>query len=233
VPGAFSAPQVMGLLGGLVATQFVAGRLGWRLAEALGLDLETGAAFLLPALGLPSLAGIAWVWFMAVWREPGGWRALGLAPISAHWLRLAVVAALGCYLLGVLTSMLAAPIFGLPKGPPGPIRPGDVAPTAGFVASFVLTGVVLAPLLEELVFRGVLFAWLRRWMGFLPAAALAAAPHAAVHFDLGATPALFAIFIVLAWLYERSGSLWPAVIAHGGHNLISMGLALAAASWVS
>jgi uncharacterized protein len=233
VRGAFTPQQLAGLLGGLVAVQFAAGRLALWLAAELGAEATAGAPFLLATLGLPSAAGVAWIWFMAVWREPGGWSALGLTPLSPHWLRLSLLAAVGCYALGVATAMLFAPLFGMPKGPPAPIRPGQVDVTLGFVASFVLTGVVLAPLLEELVFRGVVFAWLRRWMGFAPAAALAAAPHAAMHFDWGATPALFAIFVALAWLYERSGSLWTAAIAHGGHNLISMGLGLAAASRLS
>lgn len=231
--GDFTAPQVLGLLAGLVAVQFVMGRFGLWLAEAVGLGAAAGAPFLLTALGLPSLAGVAWVWFMTVWREPGGWRALGLTTMPDNWPRRAVLAAIGCYVLGVAVAIVTAPVFGLPKGPPTPIRPGEVEATFGFVASFVLTGVVLAPLLEELVFRGVLFAWLRRRLSFVPAAALAAAPHAAVHFDIGSMAALFAIFMALAWLYERSGSLWTAVIAHGGHNLISMGLALAAAERIN
>src|SRR5690606_15405336 len=127
--------------------------------------------------------------------------------------------------LGVVVAALAAPLFGAPKGPPAPIRPGSTAVTPGLIAAFVLTGVVLAPLLEEIVFRGVLFAALRPRFGLWPAAAVAAAAHAVVHFDVGAIAPLFAIFLALAWLYERSGSLWAAVIAHGGHNLISMTVA--------
>jgi membrane protease YdiL (CAAX protease family) len=230
VPLTLSARRILGLLAGLAGVQYFGARLGLWLAGSLGVDPSSGAPFLLATLGLPSAFGVAWVWFMAVWREPGGWAALGLTPLSPRWFRLGLLAASGCFLLGVAVAILATPLFGAPKGPPAPIRPGEVAPTLAFVVSFVLTGVLLAPFLEELVFRGVLFAWLRPRLGFWPAAAIAAILHALVHFDAGSVAPLTAIFVALAWLYERSGSLWTAAIAHGGHNLISMSLALAAAS---
>ena len=230
MPLRLSAAQLLGLLVGLVGVQYFGVRLGLWLALAMGADPSSGAPFLLATLGLPSVLGVAWVWFMAVWREPGGWAALGLSAPSRRWLRLALLAAFGCFLLGVVVAVLATPIFGAPKGPPAPIRPGEVAPTFAFAATFVLTGVLLAPLLEEIVFRGVIFAWLQPRLGFWPAAAIAAILHALVHFDAGAVAPLTAIFVALAWLYERSGTLWAPVIAHGGHNLISMSLSLATAS---
>lgn len=229
VRGIASAAQTAILLVGLVAVQFLGARLGVWLFQAAGVAPTSGAPFLLATLGVPSALGLAWVWFMAVWGEPAGWGALGLVPLPPQWRQTAVLAAFGCFVLGVVVAALTAPLFGPPKGPPAPIRPGEVAPTAGFVLAFMLTGVALAPLLEEIVFRGLLYAGLRRWLGLWPAAAIAAVAHAAVHFDAGAMAPLIAIFIVLAWLYERSGSLWAAVIAHGGHNLISMGVGLATA----
>lgn len=230
VHGLASGGQAALLLAGLVAVQFLGARFGIWLFQAAGVAPHAGAAFLLATLGVPSALGLAWVWFMAVWREPGGWAALGLVRLPRSWRAPAVLAGFGCYVLGVVVAALSTPLFGAPEGPPAPIRPGDVDATAGFIVAFVLTGVVLAPLLEEIVFRGVLYAVLRRRLDFWPAAAIAATAHALVHFDPGGTAPLIAIFIALAWLYERSGSLWAAVIAHGGHNLISMSLGLAAAS---
>jgi membrane protease YdiL (CAAX protease family) len=230
VTPAVSGAQILSLLAGLVAVQFSGARLGLWLAASLGVEASAGAPFLLATLGLPSALGIAWIWFMAVWREPGGWAALGLTPLSRHWLRLAVFAAFGCFLLGVVVTILATPLFGAPEGPPAPIRPGEAPPTFGFISAFILTAVVLAPFLEELVFRGLLYGWLQPRLGFWPAAVIAAVAHALVHFDAGAIAPLTAIFVALAWLYQRSGTLWTAVIAHGGHNLISMGVALTAAS---
>ena len=230
MPLGLSTTGVIGLLAGLAGVQYFGVRLGLMLAQGVGVDASSGAPFLLATLGLPSALGVAWVWFMAVWREPGGWAALGLTPLSPRWFRLSMLAAFGCFFLGVIVAVLATPLFGPPKGPPAPIRPGDVAPTFAFVATFVLTGVVLAPFLEELVFRGVLFAWLEPRLGFWPSALIAAVAHAAAHMDAGAVAPLTAIFVALAWLYARSGTLWSAVIAHGGHNLISMSVALAAAS---
>ena len=78
--------------------------------------------------------------------------------------------------------------------------------------------VVLAPLMEEMIFRGLLFGWLRRHLGLWQAAALAALGHAILHFDLGALPGLFALFLFLAWIYEYSQRLWVPAIIHAVHN---------------
>ena len=211
---------------GLLAMQFVGVYLGVGLIEGIGLDASADAGFLLATLGAPSLLGIGWVWLFAT---AGGrsWRAFGLRPLSGHWLQIALLAAPGCFVIGVLVALAFEPLLGSPTLP-APIAPQEGHVSLGFVASFILCGVVLAPLLEELVFRGVLYAWLRERMGFAISAAIAAVAHAAVHFDLASMLPLTVIFFLLGLLYERSGSLWAPAIAHGGHNLLSMGLALAA-----
>jgi hypothetical protein len=83
--------------------------------------------------------------------------------------------------------------------------------------------VVLAPLLEEVLFRGLLFPALRRRLRFWPAALLTTAMFTGLHFTQTGTywPAIEGIFIcglALAWLRERTGSLWPPIAFHMGFN---------------
>lgn len=40
-----------------------------------------------------------------------------------------------------------------------------------------------------------------------------------------------ALSFVLAWLVERSGSVWPAALAHGANNVLGAGLLLTATGW--
>lgn len=83
----------------------------------------------------------------------------------------------------------------------------------------------LAPVAEELFFRGMLFGGLRARVPFLPAALISAAVFGSLHLTTGASavPPLILFGFLLAWVYERSGSIWPAVILHAINN----GLALA------
>jgi hypothetical protein len=80
--------------------------------------------------------------------------------------------------------------------------------------------VVLAPLLEEFTFRGLLFATLRRRLGPWWAASLSSALFAAAHgYGVIGFLSVFWSGILWAWAYEKSGSLLPGILAHAVNNL--------------
>ena len=80
-----------------------------------------------------------------------------------------------------------------------------------------------APLFEELAFRGLLFGALRTRMTFTGAALASSLLFAALHpYGPQGLVALTALGLVWCWSYERSGSLWPSILAHGLHNGASL-----------
>jgi membrane protease YdiL (CAAX protease family) len=93
-------------------------------------------------------------------------------------------------------------------------------PGSALEAVLVLTSLLLvAPLTEELFFRGLL-PWLwRRNLGPLGALWGPAALFAAAHGNLGHMPLLFLLGLALGWCRERSGSLLPGVLLHLAVNL--------------
>jgi membrane protease YdiL (CAAX protease family) len=87
--------------------------------------------------------------------------------------------------------------------------------------------VSLGPLVEELLFRGVLLAALTpRWsLGW--AVAISSLLFALIHlpglqFQWYALLDLLLLAAALAWLRLRAGSIWPAVLAHGVNNLLGV-----------
>lgn len=101
------------------------------------------------------------------------------------------------------------------------------AATLALRIPMALLVVSLGPLVEELLFRGALLSALLRRVGTGWAIALSSLLFACVHLpDLGflwyAVPNLALLAAVLAWLRLRSGSLWPAVVAHGVNNLLAV-----------
>jgi membrane protease YdiL (CAAX protease family) len=84
---------------------------------------------------------------------------------------------------------------------------------------FVFGWGVFPPIAEEIFFRGFLFAALRRHMRAPLAVLLSAAAFALIH-PFG-EPMLAALIlgIVVATVYEYSGSLLPPIMAHMGLNL--------------
>ncbi|MGY8959062.1 MAG: CPBP family intramembrane glutamic endopeptidase [Alphaproteobacteria bacterium] len=106
------------------------------------------------------------------------------------------------------------------------------APYMGSLPAFVLFCVLAGPLAaicEEVLFRGLLFRWLRQRWSFGPAALVSGLIFAFIHPYLYVdSPALFiaflfdlvAISVILAFLFEISKSLWPSIIAHAANNLL-------------
>ena len=97
----------------------------------------------------------------------------------------------------------------------------------------ITMAVLLAPVLEELVFRGALHQGLRHRAGFWPAALMSSGVFAAVHLEVVmSSPVflvqLFLLGVLFAWLLERTGNLAAPILAHLVFNAISMGLALLA-----
>jgi membrane protease YdiL (CAAX protease family) len=89
------------------------------------------------------------------------------------------------------------------------------------LAISLLEYVVFAPLFEELAFRGLLYALLRRRLRFMPAALLSASLFALAHGYgvIGCVSVLWSGFL-WAWIYEKTGSLVPGIIAHALNNLL-------------
>ncbi|HEY1063874.1 MAG TPA: type II CAAX endopeptidase family protein [Candidatus Saccharimonadales bacterium] len=81
--------------------------------------------------------------------------------------------------------------------------------------------VVLPPLIEEIVVRGLIFTSLRKWLKFGGAALVTSLVFAAAHLPQGENGLLyvaaldtFLLSIVLCYLREKTGSLWAGITLH-------------------
>ncbi len=89
-----------------------------------------------------------------------------------------------------------------------------------------LMAVVVAPVAEELLFRGVIQSGLRE-LGRGPAVFISALMFMLVHVSSVGwqiLPALALLGVVLSILFERTGVLWPGIIAHATFNACNVGL---------
>lgn len=78
---------------------------------------------------------------------------------------------------------------------------------------------VLGPFAEELFFRGFMYSAVRKYIGVFWAAAATSALFAALHSNLAGFAPIMALGILLAYLYEKTGSLVPSITVHITHNL--------------
>lgn len=87
-------------------------------------------------------------------------------------------------------------------------------------APLIVSAVVMAPLAEELFFRGLIQSLLRArtgnpWLAILVGSGLFVLSHPNTP---QAMPALFALSVVLGYNYERCGRLYPSILIHAVFN---------------
>ena len=95
----------------------------------------------------------------------------------------------------------------------------------------LLIVIFLAPFVEEVLFRGLVFGNLRRkspWLGYAVSCALFALLHvwqfAVVNRDITYFLLMLQYLVpglVLAWVYDRTGTLWTSIGLHAAANALS------------
>ena len=198
------------------------------------LPVVAGRGQALPAAGAPQVGPLALAYLIAVselsilvvlWARlvaPGGlsWRELGLKvqPLGEY---------VGAGIVGGCTLFLYALVvggiltrFGVRQNQSERFLGIQHAPLSLFLLT-VFAGCVLAPFVEELFFRGYVFQSLYQRWGPVWAYLFSAGLFAVVHLNLAAAAPIFALGLALAYIYRRTGSLVPGMIAHGLNNLIA------------
>lgn len=92
------------------------------------------------------------------------------------------------------------------------------ARTPAEIGLYLVLVCVLAPIAEETIFRGYLYGGLRRFFPPRSAIVIGSALFAAVHLNTDAFLVVGLIGALLCYLYERTRSLVPGIVAHALHN---------------
>lgn len=87
--------------------------------------------------------------------------------------------------------------------------------------SAAVTLIIIAPIGEELVFRGVILDGLRRRYRAATAVGLSAFLFAVMHANPWQIPPTFAIGLVFGWWRLRGGSIHPCILGHALHNALA------------
>ena len=104
---------------------------------------------------------------------------------------------------------------------------GDVEFAGPLFLPIFLLVVICGPFAEEVLFRGFIFPGISNSIGPIKAALVTSVLFALAHQQVGVLIPIFVTGLMLAWLYHKSGSIWPSFVAHGVQNA----LALAVVAW--
>lgn len=154
--------------------------------------------------------------FCAVWYKCNVEKVTGLVP--GRWLHYLLPATL----CGVaLTAMNAAIYFAFIGGGAYRLHHTPMEAVAAHFFVTCLQGALVTAIIEELLFRGILYAWLRRHLSCAPSVLLSSSLFAFVH-GYGWTDTTILHFLsgaVFALSYERTRALAFPIIVHGIGNL--------------
>jgi membrane protease YdiL (CAAX protease family) len=157
------------------------------------------------------------------WREAFGFGAGGL---THTWLTVGVVLAAVLAPLG-LVSWLTQLFFRWMGWPvtPQPILEFFLKIHEPWLRGlFILFAVGVAPVVEELLFRGLIYPCLKERLGMAAALTLTSALFAAFHFHAAIAPPLFLLSAAFILLYEWRGNLLACIVMHAGFNALSLSL---------
>ena len=194
--------------------------LGGKLVDACYLGMLIASAFAAYTLGM-------WVLTCHLGRMGLDWREIGYRTSSAA--RDVLTGAAGFFaalpflvLAWLVTLALAATVF---RHIPTPEQPFQEFVSRGGALSVVLTFIaasVVAPIVEETFFRGVLYTTLRGRMGVWAATAISSALFAIIHPLPGGFLPIFVLACAFALMRERSGSLLPSIACHSVYNTLQL-----------
>lgn len=157
------------------------------------------------------LSGIAMIWHLIHFKYVKfNLKSFSEVPSKTIWLSIPLIVA------GMLFINLCSEFLGLP----------DLMQDTFLGMSRNVFGIIsitiMAPLVEELLFRGAIQGYmLRKGMKPLNAILIASAIFGIVHMNPIQIPFAFAIGLIFGWLYYRTGSVVPGIIGHFINNSIA------------
>jgi len=229
----------------LLLAMLVLGPVGARLVQHLfaitvvddtgarvALSLRDQVRVMIGAYACQAIVFVPYLWRLAHVRRPSGdsragrvWSALiGLGGLLLVWPISAAFGGAAALLVQWITGRQPELIAH------ETLRAILESPADGWLVVMSALVVIATPVLEELLYRGLLQEALRgigagRW----PAIAVTSAIFAAMHWQNTAPHAVFALFVLslgFGWVYERTGRLTASIVMHMLFNLGNLWLAL-------
>jgi membrane protease YdiL (CAAX protease family) len=158
---------------------------------------------------LVAVAPLGWAAAQALALRPAGWRPV-------------IAGVLGTTVLSFAVSRIGLQPEGIRQVTEAVIVPQELLWTLAVLA-------LLAPLVEELVFRGLFYGWLAGRWGSIVALIASSLAFAAAHVEPAHAILVLPLGLWFGWLRRWTNSLLPSLVAH----MVNNGVAVVAAAFLS
>lgn len=213
----FSSPGVV-FFGGASLLLF-SELIGTIVSEVIGRGGDDPISLLVIIL---SALVVVWTVFWLIFRKTNfTWASIGYSKPSRPWAKKWFVSVVTYVLIS--TTLVAVASWLLPHFNASQAQ--DVGLSGSYSLGLKIIGfvslVILTPIFEETMFRGVLFKGLRRSMSFYPALIVTSLLFALAHGQLNVAIDTFALGLLLGYLTEKTGSIVPSILLHALKNSIA------------
>ena len=159
-----------------------------------------------------------WIFSFFLKKKKISWEEFGFGKIKIKWLALSFLCILLILILGGLLSRWASNLLGVSNETVSFLKDVSSGKLWLDILNFKLMGVMIIPFAEELIFRGLIFRYIRQKKSFLFSAILSSLLFGVLHFNLAAIPFLVTLGFVNAFVLERSKSMFYPILIHGMVN---------------
>jgi membrane protease YdiL (CAAX protease family) len=163
---------------------------------------------------------VLWSWFFSLRRPRLPLASWGLRSPGLRILWLVPATLVAVYILNTAYEVIYQLLAGssTPQQEIVEMFPRD----ASGVVMFAFMAVVVAPLMEELVFRGFVFQAFAASFGVIPGVVASAAVFSVIHGQATVFVPLFVLGVALAWTFHATKSLWTPIALHAVFNGLSV-----------
>ena len=168
--------------------------------------------------GIQVLLMLGVVWFFAIYWRRSGLRDLGFRYYSiGKTIWYTFLSLILIFLVSFVYVIILQKVFGIDA----PASKIDELVRSGNVSGNILIVVaaVIAPLCKEVYFRGFLYPAFRKSFGVVIGIFLSSIVFAAAHLDLFSFFPIMVIGWILAFMYEKTKSIFPVIFLHSIYNL--------------
>lgn len=169
--------------------------------------------------GIQVLLMLGSVWFFAIYWRRSRFRDLGFCyysiPKTIWYTFLSLIL---IFIVSFVYVLILQKVFGI-DAPPSKV---DELVTSGNVSGniIIIVTAIVAPFCEEVYFRGFLYPAFRKNFGVVLGIFLSSVLFAAAHLDLYSFFPIMVIGWILAYIYEKTKSIFPVIFLHSIYNLI-------------
>ena len=187
------------------------------------IELEPAFKMLIVDVGMFAIVLAVFIYFLK--KKKITWQEFGFDEMKFKWAALSLLLALVVVAVGGFLSNALSSLLGLSSSGNAGALDMVMSDKVWLNLLNLKVGVaLLVPFAEELLFRGLLFRYIRQNKSFIFSAILSSALFAAFHFGVEALPFTFLLGFGTAFIYEKTQSMYYPIFIHIAVNSLAANL---------